>query len=74
METELRQLAFSEGGEEQEQLTTEDLMLAKIKSLAVTVLHASVHIVTHLYLSNSSSELNSRNLEIFLTGTNQASL
>jgi hypothetical protein len=39
MDTELRQLAFSEGGEEQ--LTTEDLMLEKIKSLAVTVLHPS---------------------------------
>ena len=44
MDTELRQLAFSEGGEDQ--LTTEVLMLEKIKSLAVTVLHPSVHIVT----------------------------
>ena len=44
MDTELRQLAFSEGSEDS--LNTEDLMLARIKSLAVTVLHASVHIVT----------------------------
>ena len=43
MDTELRQLAFSEGGEDL--LTTEALMLEKIKSLAVTVLHPSVHIV-----------------------------
>ena len=44
MDTELRQLAFSEGAEET--LNTEALMLVRIKSLAVTVLHASVHIVT----------------------------
>ena len=44
MDTELRQLAFSEGSEDS--LNTEELMLARIKSLAVTVLHASVHIVT----------------------------
>ena len=44
MDTELRQLAFSEGSEDS--LNTEELMLARIKSLAVTVLHPSVHIVT----------------------------
>ena len=43
MDTELRQLAFSEGGEDT--LATEELMLARIKSLSVTVLHSSVHIV-----------------------------
>ena len=44
MDTELRQLAFNEGSEET--LTSKELMLARIKSLAVTVLHSSVHIVS----------------------------
>ena len=39
MDTELRQLGFSAGGKEQ-------LMLEKIKSLAVTVLNPSVYIVS----------------------------
>ena len=43
-DTERRQIVFLEGGEEQ--LTTEEHMLDKIKRLAVTVLHPSVHIIT----------------------------
>ena len=43
MDTELRQLAYLDGSEDS--LNTEALMLARIKSLAVTVLYASVHIV-----------------------------
>ena len=42
METDLRQLAFSEGFS----ATTEDDLLQQIKRLAVTVLHPSVHVIT----------------------------
>ena len=41
MDQELRQLAFSEGSEDT--LVTEELTLGRINSLAVTVLHPSVH-------------------------------
>ena len=41
METELRQLAFSEGF----RATTENDLLQQIKNLAVTVLHPSVHVI-----------------------------
>ena len=43
MNDNLRQLAFSEGGTKD--LTNEDLMLTRIKSLAVVSLHPSVHTV-----------------------------
>ena len=43
MKGDLKRLAFDQGGKET--LTTEDLMLARIKSLAVTELHTAVHTV-----------------------------
>ena len=54
MDTDLRQLAFSEGGDEN--LNTEDALLDRIKSLAVTVLHPSVHIVTLHGMSQNTAE------------------
>ena len=44
MGTDLKQLAFDQG--DVEDLRSEELMLARIKSLAVTVQHAAVHTVS----------------------------
>ena len=44
MVPDLKRLAFDQGGKEQ--LNTEDLMLARLKLLAVSVLHAAVHTVS----------------------------
>ena len=52
MEDDLRQLAFSEGFS----ATTEDHLLRKIKDLAVTVLHPSVHAVTLHNTTQQDSE------------------
>ena len=54
MTDDLRQLAFAEGGTAN--LTTEDLMTAKIKSLAVVSLHTSVHVVNLHELRQQSDE------------------
>ena len=54
MDQELRQLAFSEGSEDT--LVTEELTLGRIKSLAVTVLHPSEHIVALHELKQLPSE------------------
>ena len=43
MAEELRQIAFAEGGTTN--LTTEEAMTIKIKTLAVISLHSSVHVV-----------------------------
>ena len=52
METELRQLAFSEGFT----ANTEDELLKQIKSLAVTILHPSVHVISLHQMSQQESE------------------
>lgn len=44
MTADLKRLAFDQGGKET--LTTEDLMLSRIRLLAVSVLHAAVHTVS----------------------------
>ena len=54
MTDELRQLAFAEGGTTN--LTTEDLMTIRIKSLAVVSLHSSVHVVNLHELRQQSDE------------------
>ena len=54
MDAELRQLAFSEGTEDS--LVPEDLTLARIKSLVVTILHPSLHIVALHKLKQLPSE------------------
>ena len=53
MKGDLKRLAFDQGGKET--LTTEPLMLARIKSLAVTELHTAVHTVM-LHEAKQSSE------------------
>ena len=55
MAEELRQLAFAEGGTVN--LTTEDLMMKKIKSLAVVSLHSSIHVV-NLHETRQQSDEN----------------
>ena len=52
METDLRQLAFSEGST----ATTEEELLKKIKDLAVTVLHSSVHVVNLHKMTQAEGE------------------
>ena len=52
MEDDLRQLAFSEGFS----ATTEEELLRKIKDLAVTILHPSVHVVTLHNMTQQDSE------------------
>ena len=54
MDDTLRQLAFAEGGTSN--LTTEELMVAKIKSLTVISLHSSVHIVNLHELKQNPDE------------------
>ena len=54
MSDELRQLAFAEGGVNN--LTTEDTMMTRIKSLAVVALHSSVHVVNLHELRQQSDE------------------
>ena len=52
MESDLRQLAFSEGFS----ATTEAELLLKIKDLAVTVLHPSAHVVALHQMSQQEGE------------------
>ena len=52
METELRQLAFSEGFT----ANSEAELLTQIKSLAVTILHPSVHVISLHQMSQQESE------------------
>jgi hypothetical protein len=54
MNDELRRLAFNQGGKTG--LTTEALMLARIQSLAVTILHAAVHTVELHEAKQASTE------------------
>ena len=53
MTSDLKRLAFDQGGKET--LTTEALMLARIRQLAVSILHAAVHTVS-LHDSRQSAE------------------
>ena len=53
MEGDLKRLAFNQGGKDQ--LTTEDLMMDRIRSLAVRELHAAVHTV-HLHEAKQLAE------------------
>ena len=52
MESDLRQLAFSEGFT----ANIEDKLLLKIKDLAVTVLHSSLHVVALHQMSQQEGE------------------
>ena len=49
----LKRLAFDQGGKDT--LTTEPLMIARIKSLAVTVLHSAVHTI-HLHEAKQTKD------------------
>ena len=53
MQGDLKRLAFNQGGKDQ--LTTEDLMMDRIRSLAVRELHAAVHTV-HLHEAKQLAE------------------
>ena len=53
MKGDLKRLAFDQGGKDT--LTTEPLMIARIKSLAVTVLHSAVHTI-HLHEAKQTKD------------------
>ena len=53
MKGDLKRLAFDQGGKDT--LTTELLMIARIKSLAVTVLHSAVHTI-HLHEARQAKD------------------
>ena len=66
MTSDLKKLAFDQGGKLA--LTTEALMLARIKSLAVTVLHSAVHTV-HLHDSKQLAEESTKAFAARVRGT-----
>jgi len=66
MASDLKKLAFDQGGKVA--LLTEQLMLARIKSLAVTVLHSAVHTV-HLHDSKQLAEESTKAFAARVRGT-----
>ena len=66
MASDLKKLAFDQGGKVA--LVTEQLMLARIKSLAVTVLHSAVHTV-HLHDSKQLAEESTKAFAARVRGT-----